>query len=145
MKVLYILLALPVLSFGGEPTEAQLDWLVGCWTTPEGDAQEVWVVDSEGALAGFSVALDNNAVRFYEVLGIRHMEDGSLVYTAHPVGQASTSFTAKEISENSVLFVNADHDYPQEIRYSRDSNHLYATISLLNGANPNYFNKISCE
>jgi hypothetical protein len=145
MKIFSLLLFLPVLSFGGEPNDPELDWLVGCWKTPDGSAQEVWIVDSEGALAGFGVAIGDNKVRFYEILSIRQKGDGSLVYTAHPAGQASTSFIAKEITENSVLFVNADHDYPQEIRYSRESNHLYATISLLNGANPNSFNKVSCE
>ena len=145
MKILSTLLLLPVLSFGGELNDPELDWLVGCWITPDGSAQEVWVVDSEGTLAGFGVAIGDNKVSFYEVLSIRQKEDGSVVFTAHPAGQASTSFIAKEITENSVFFVNADHDYPQEIRYSRESDHLYATISLLNGANPNSFNKVSCE
>ena len=145
MKFLTLLLLIPALSFGGEPNESELDWLIGCWVTPDGSAQEVWVADSDGSLTGFGVAIGDNKVSFYEVLSIRRKGDGSLVYTAHPAGQASTSFTAKEVTENSVLFVNADHDYPQEIRYSRESNHLHATISLLNGVNPGSFNKVSCE
>jgi hypothetical protein len=145
MKILHTLLLLPLFSFGGDLSGLELDWLVGCWVTPDGSAQEVWIVDSEGALAGFGVAIGNNRVNFYEVLSIKRNEHGSLVYTAHPAGQASASFTAKEITENSVLFTNADHDYPQEIRYTRKSDHLYATISLLDGADPNSFNKVSCE
>lgn len=145
MKILTILSLIPALSFVGEQNESELDWLVGCWITPDGSAQEVWVADSEGSLTGFGVAIGGNKLSFYEVLSIRQKGDGSVVYTAHPAGQASTSFTAKEITENGVLFVNADHDYPQEIRYSRESNHLYATVSLLNGVNPRSFNKVSCE
>lgn len=145
MRILPALVLLPVLSFGGDSNGHELGWLVGCWVTPDRSAQEVWIVDSEGALAGFGVAIGDNKVNFYEVLSIKRNEDGLLVYTAHPAGQASASFTAKEITENSVLFANADHDYPQEIRYTRKSDHLYATISLLDGANPNSFNKVSCE
>jgi hypothetical protein len=145
MKILPALVLLPVLSFGGDVNRLELGWLVGCWVTPDASSQEVWIVDSEGALAGFGVAIGDNKVSFYEVLSIKRNEDGSLVYTAHPAGQASASFIAKEITENSVLFANADHDYPQEIRYTRESDHLSATISLLNGANPNSFDKVSCE
>lgn len=145
MRILPALVLLPALSFGGDLVGHELGWLVGCWVTPDRSAQEVWIVDSEGALAGFGVAISDNKVNFYEVLSIKRNEDGALVYTAQPAGQSSASFTAKEITENSVLFANADHDYPQEIRYTRESDHLYATISLLEGANPNSFNKVSCE
>ena len=145
MRILPALILLPVLSFAGDAYGHELGWLVGCWVTPDGSAQEVWVVDSEGDLAGFGVAISDNTVNFYEVLSIKRNEHGSLVYTAHPSGQTSTAFTAKTITENSVLFVNADHDYPQEIRYKAESGHLYATISLLDGANPNSFIKVSCE
>lgn len=145
MNILFVLLLLPVLAVGADLDDPDLSWLVGCWATPDGTAQEVWVVDSDGALAGFGVTISDNTVSFYEILSIRRDGSGSLIYTAHPAGQSSTSFVAKEITENSVLFANAGHDYPQEIRYSRESDHLYATISLLNGAEPNSFNKVSCD
>ena len=136
---------LPVLSLAGEPSEHPLDWLIGCWMTPDGSSQEVWVADSDGALSGFSVSIADNSVSFYEILGIRRSKDGSLVYTAHPSGQAATSFTVAEITKNSVLFENADHDYPQQIRYERVSNRLHATISLLDGVKPARFDKVACE
>jgi hypothetical protein len=145
MRFLPALLLLPALSLAAEPGEHRLDWLVGCWTTPDGSAQEVWVAERDGSLSGFSVSVADNKVRFYELLSIRRGEDGSLVYTAHPSGQASTSFTGTTITESSALFVNADHDYPQQIRYSRESNRLHATISLLDGSNPVSFDKVACE
>ena len=82
---------------------------------------------------------------FYEVLAIRHNENGSLVYTAHPVGQATTAFTATVIGDNSVVFENADHDYPQRIRYTREADRLRATISLLDDSRPASFDKVACH
>ena len=96
-------------------------------------------------MAGFSVSIADGKVGFYEILSIRRNDDGSLVYTAHPAGQAPTEFIVAESSANSVLFVNAGHDYPQQIRYERVSNRLHATISLLDGVKPVSFDKVACE
>jgi hypothetical protein len=52
---------------------------------------------------------------------------------------------ASETGENEVMFVNADHDYPQEILYRRDGNKLFARISLLDSENPNSFDKVACD
>ena len=145
MRILRALLLLPALSLAAEPVEHPLDWLVGCWMTPDGSAQEVWVADGDGGLSGFSVSLADNKVSFYETLTIRSGEDGALVYTAHPSGQASTSFTASEITENSALFINANHDYPQQIRYKLVSGSLQATISLLDGSRSVSFDKVACH
>ena len=145
MRILPALLLLPALSLAGEPGEHRLDWLIGCWMTPDGSAQEVWVADGDGSLSGFSVSVADNKVSFYETLTIRSGDDGALVYTAHPSGQATTSFTATEMTENSVLFVNPDHDYPQRIRYTRVAESLQATISLLDGSRPVSFEKVACE
>jgi hypothetical protein len=86
-----------------------------------------------------------NRVDFYEILSLRQSEDGSWAYTAHPAGQVSSSFKAVQTSNNSVVFTNPDHDYPQEIRYRREGNRLFATISLLGGVNPNSFDKVACQ
>jgi hypothetical protein len=145
VRILPALLLLPALSQAGDPGQHALDWLIGCWMTPDGSAQEVWVADSDGGLSGFSVSVADNKVSFYETLTIRPGSDGALVYTAHPSGQASTSFTATEITENGVTFVNPDHDYPQQIRYTRVSGSLQATISLLDGSRPVSFDKVACE
>lgn len=145
MSVLSVLLLLPALSSTGGLGEHELDWLVGCWMTPDGSAQEVWVAARDGGLSGFSVSVADNKVSFYELLSVKQGEDGALVYTAHPSGQASTSFVATVITKNSVLFVNADHDYPQQIKYTRVSDRLRATISLLDGVKPVSFDKVACD
>lgn len=145
MNRLATLALLPALALGGAADTHEFGWLAGCWVTPDGSAQEVWVVDGERSLAGFGVAIEDNKVVFYEVLSIRQSADGSWAYTAHPSGQASASFQAIQIGKDRVVFANPDHDYPQEIRYQRERSRLYATTSLLDGVSPNSFDKIACE
>jgi len=145
MRVLFLLAFLPGSLLANTATEHELDWLIGCWITMDGKSQEVWVLDSDNSLAGFAVSIHDNSVRFYEVLTIKRDEAGLLLYTAHPSGQATTTFVAMEIADNNVLFVNADHDYPQAIRYVRDGNQLAAKISMLDGSRENSFYKVACE
>ncbi len=145
MKLLPTLAVIPALALAGDSYSGEFDWLVGCWVTPDNSAIELWVVDSERSLVGFSVAISDSKIGFYEVLSIKQTEDGSWEYIAHPSGQASTTFLAVEINDQSVVFTNPKHDYPQEIRYEREGSRLYATISLLGGANPNSFDKVACN
>ena len=135
-----ILLFLPVLASGGD-----FDWLAGCWVSDDKSTQEVWVIDGEQSLAGFSVTINDNQFGFYELMSIRQDENGSWFFTAYPSGQASASFKAVQQGENSVLFANADHDYPQEIRYERKGDRLSASVSLLDGVKPISFDKVACE
>jgi len=145
MKIFTVLLLIPMLASGDDSAQRGFDWLAGCWVTADKSSQEVWVIDGDQSLVGFGVALGEGTVVFYEVLSIKQNDDGLWIYTAHPSGQASASFIAIETSENSVVFANPDHDYPQEIRYRREGNQLFATVSLRGGDNPDSFNKIACE
>jgi len=145
MKRWIVIALLPAMALGGDTGSGVFQWLTGCWVTPDKSAQEVWVIDDERSLSGFAVTLANNAVRFHEILRIQQDDEGAWTYTAHPSGQVSTSFKAAEVGASSALFVNPDHDYPQEIRYRRDGNRLMATISLLGGDEARSFDKQSCD
>ena len=145
MRRFAALILIPILASAGDSAQRGFDWLAGCWVSADGNSQEVWVVDSDNSLIGFAVALRTEKVVFYEVLSIKLNDDGLWTYTAHPSGQASASFVATEAGENSIAFANFDHDYPQEIRYRREGNQLYANISLRGGENPTSFDKIACE
>lgn len=144
MKKLYALLLVPTLALGGEPVGERLAWMLGCWSTTDRSAIEVWAVDDKQTLVGFSVVIRNNAVAFYEILTIRQDVDDTLTYTARPSGQVETTFLATQLSKNSVVFENPVHDYPQQITYVRDGTRLDATIALIGGGNPNSFNKVAC-
>lgn len=145
MRVLIALLLIPMLASGAHTAQSGLNWLAGCWVSADKSSQEVWVVESDNSLIGFAVALGVEEVVFYEVLSIKQNADSLWTYSAHPSGQAPTSFLAVETGESSVVFSNPNHDYPQEIRYRRNGSRLYATISLRGGANPKSFDKTACE
>jgi hypothetical protein len=122
-----------------------LDWLAGCWESADGSAKEVWIRESDGSLIGFGVVVSDGAVEFYEVLRVVANQDGALAYTAYPAGQSPTTFIEAAASNAHVLFSNPDHDYPQEITYRLEGDRLFATISALNGRNPQTFDKRRCD
>ena len=145
MNRLAILLFISVLASRGTADSGDFDWLVGCWVSEDKSAQEVWTTDSDGSMLGFGVGIGDNKVGFYEMMSIRRGENGSWLFTAFPSGQVPASFQAVDLSKGNVLFSNPDHDYPQEIRYKRTGRRLFATVSLIGGANPNSFEKFACE
>lgn len=145
MKIWMVIALLPAVALGGDSDSGIFHWIEGCWSTPDKSSLEVWVIDNEVSLSGFAVTLANHSVRFYELLRIQQDHEGSWAYIAHPSGQVSTTFKAADIGDSSVLFVNADHDYPQEIRYQRDGNRLLATISSLGGGDARSFAKYACS
>ena len=132
-------LASPVRAADAHP----LDWLVGCWSTPDGNSVEVW--DTEGDdLVGFAVTVKQGRVQFYETLTIR-LQDGGYVYTARPRKQRETAFAAERIGANVARFTNPGHDFPQVIEYQREGDALTATISLLDGTRKGTFAWRRCE
>lgn len=122
-----------------------LEWLAGCWQSDDGSAQEVWAQRGDGLLLGFGIALDGGRVAFYELLTITVGDDGLPVYTAQPAGQSPTAFVAADLADASARFVNAEHDYPQEIAYRLDGEMLVATISALHGERAQTFVKRRCR
>ena len=65
-------------------------------------------------------------VEFESVL-IRE-QDGVLAYESHPSGQPFAVFLSTAVEENSVVFENPRHDFPQRIGYRRDGDSLLAWI-----------------
>ena len=88
----------PALALGSvnEHNDSDFAWLIGCWVSPDKSAQEVWVTNRDGSLAGFAVNIRDNRIGFYEVLSIKQKDAGVWTYTAHPSGQESAVFTVDE-------------------------------------------------
>ena len=55
---------------------------------------------------------------------------------AHTDGENATRFVAVHADGDDVIFENAAKDYPQRVRYWRDSKEMKARISLLDGSKP---------
>lgn len=64
--------------------------------------------------------------------------DGSLVYIAQPGGGEAVEFSLVAVKSESnaqeVTFENAEHDFPQRIRYTLDGDALTAEVSDLAGS-----------
>ena len=55
---------------------------------------------------------------------------------AHTDGENATRFVAVHADGDDVIFENAANDYPQRVRYWRDSKEMKARISILDGSKP---------
>jgi hypothetical protein len=124
-----LLIALAIFSAATAPPAARpqrapfpLAWLAGCWQTERGGSivEEQWMAPRGGTMMGMSRTTKGDAVQEYEYLRIYRSGD-SLVYAAHPAGQAPAEFTAASPSGARVVFANPAHDFPQRIIYERVS------------------------
>ena len=115
------------------PSEVdKLGFIAGCWTMvrPNGTRiDEQWFAPSGGAMIGMSRSVRDGKLREFEFMRIVPGADGKPQYVAIPSGQTEATFPMKEVGENSVVFENPAHDFPQRILYRLvDQNTLVARI-----------------
>lgn len=123
----YALAAITALCLAAAPLTAQqapdveaARWLAGCWELRAGArvTQEQWMAPLGGAMVGMSRTVVRDTVREWEHLLIAPSANG-VAYTARPARQSETSFTAEQLSDTLLVFVNPAHDFPQRILYRR--------------------------
>lgn len=130
----YLVLVCASLTFGALPARAQapaptpghtpavagLHWLAGCWERRAGALliEEHWLAPRAGILLGLSRTTRNDTLLVgHEFMRIFARGD-TLVFAAHPSGQAPTEFVARlQPAAREIVFENAAHDFPQRIRY----------------------------
>ena len=136
---------LPPPAPAATPPDAPLGWMKGCWQSQSGgDTREVWSQSYDGFLFGYSITLQDGAMRFFEDLRIE-TRGADTVYIASPRGTAPTVFTLTETGPNEAVFTNPDHDYPQRIAYTRAGDRLTATISLADKSDARVFAFAACD
>jgi Domain of unknown function (DUF6265) len=65
----------------------------------------------------------------HEFLQIRQGPAGDLFYIAQPSGQKEATFNLTSLTDNTVVFENPEHDFPQKISYTlKPDGTLLATI-----------------
>ena len=103
-----------------ETPVGSVSWMSGCWVASSGDRhwQEVWMEPRGGLMMGMAREVRGDVVAVYEFLRL-HVEDGSLVYSAHPSGQQPADFNTSRVSGDMVRFENPDHDFPQKLEYHK--------------------------
>jgi hypothetical protein len=114
-----MLLAAAAPSAAGDSDISGLSWLSGCWAAIDGEAGsgEYWLMPAGGSMLGVNRTVRDNRTVAFEFLRIAETEDGSLVLTASPSGQAVTDFALSSRSEHQVVFENDRHDFPQRVIY----------------------------
>jgi len=113
----------------------RIAWLQGCWESASGDrvVEEHWTAPRAGSMLEIGRTVRGDALIEYEFVIVR--ERGvRLVYEAHPSGQPSAEFLSSRVTEDSVVFENAQHDFPQRVGYQRTGDALDGWIDgTING------------
>ncbi len=104
-----------------ELTVDRVKWLQGCWQTTRGEAtiEEQWMAPRGGTMLGMGRTVRGGKTAEYELVLIKE-QGGGLAYEAHPSGQPSATFLSKTVTDTSVVFENAKHDFPQRVGYQRE-------------------------
>lgn len=118
------------------PPPAMPGWIAGAWESRDGEnwADEFWTPPRGGVMIGAGRSGKGQVAEFWEHTRIMRKTDGSLSFFAQPKGVPATEFPLFAQGPQSVEFLNAEHDYPQRIRYWREGKLLKARISLLDGS-----------
>ncbi len=158
MRLIIILTALfcATPAFADEPDG--FSWMRGCWRTEapreaESGATftEVWIAPPGPTMFGYAYHEGEGQFQGWEQMRIERA-DGGAYFVAMPNGGAPVRFRWDDASAVNARghvaeFVNAEHDYPQRVRYARANNVLTATISRADGADPISFTyrRIRCS
>ena len=117
-------------AVGGAPTGIErIAWLQGCWgfTSAGHTVEELWMAPRGGSMLGTGRTVRDEQLLEYEFVIIRERGD-DLVYSAHPSGQPPAEFVSTNSHASSIVFVNAEHDFPQRVGYRRRGPALDAWI-----------------
>ena len=133
MALLIALLLAASWAPGGVPSDAtsidRLSWLAGCWSRERanGMTEEHWMSPRGGTMLGMSRTVRDGRTVEFEFVQIRPSE-GTLVYDARPSGQPAARFALKSMTDDTVVFENPSHDFPQRIIYRRTVDGVAARI-----------------
>ncbi|MEM6651233.1 MAG: DUF6265 family protein [Pseudomonadota bacterium] len=149
-----LLACIPLPAAASEPDGPFFGWLTGCWQTPDGSSREVWSPIEGQYLFGYNVSytpisdpIGMIRVGFFEHIRIEFAVSGdtSSRFVAYPAGQGPSHFEQVRFGDQSVTFENAEHDFPQRIRYWREDENLKAEISSLDYQAVREFLFIPCQ
>lgn len=136
MKKLHVIFisALIAIACDTKPSVNEAEWLIGTWQnqTSRGNIYETWSKKSDRELVAKSYLLEGRDTVILETIQILQ-EEQQLFYIPTVATQNDgkpVRFTMKKIENNSMIFENSDHDFPQVITYTKIGNDsLIAFIS----------------
>ena len=125
----------------GAPAPAMPHWMAGCWETHDATVwvEECWTRPRAGIMLGTGRSGTGERLFDWEVMQIVRTETDDpaipqLTFYGAPEGKNRTPFVWIASDERGMTFVNAQHDYPQRIRYWREGRELVAEISKMDGS-----------
>ena len=125
--VLALALTLPIWAAAqaqsGSADLARLAWLGGCWkaANAETGSEEYWMPAAGDTMLGMGRTVKQGKTVTHEFMQIRVGADGVLSFVAHPAGQRTAAFAMLRMSDNEVVFENAQHDFPQRVAYKLEA------------------------
>ena len=87
-----------------------------------------------GVILGMGRTVVKGKVVEYEFVQIREGPDGDLFYIALPSGQKETTFQMTALTDNSVVFENPQHNFPQKVGYTRQTDG--SLLAFIEGPGP---------
>ena len=112
----------------------RFNWLIGQWEGIQGAGiyHEEWKNVSESELKGKAYMIKKGEIVNVEILNI-HLNETGIFYTADVSHNPSpVSFKLTNLSDNSFVFENPEHDFPQKISYeNKDNQFLFATVEAV--------------
>ncbi len=116
-------------------------WLQGKWTGVENEMQfyEVWNAADGNRMSGKGIGVANNDTVFSEEINLEQ-RGNDLFYTANVSESGSpVDFKFSGYKNDSAVFENPEHDFPQRIVYFHNGDLLYACID---GKQDGEYNKV---
>ncbi|MGH9463984.1 MAG: DUF6265 family protein [Vicinamibacteria bacterium] len=109
-------------------------WLQGCWESVSENRiiEEHWMAPRGGSMLGVSRTVQDGSLTGYELVVLREQGE-RLAFEAHPSGQPAAVFVSSSTGEQSVVFENPQHDFPQRIGYERQGDGLLGWIEGTQG------------
>ncbi|WP_396195172.1 DUF6265 family protein [Flavobacterium sp.] len=141
MKKTIVLIGILALVSCQNKSEKQFDqlekmnWLLGQWenTTPEGYLTETWSKTNDSTFTSQTYFIINKKDTVHNESIVLTQVNDDLIYRATVKGQNNddaVDFKLTSEAENSFIFENPKHDYPQKIVYKKvNDKSLVATIS----------------
>ena len=136
-----MLLMIAAILAADVPAPALPAWMAGCWEQRSGEkwTEECWTAPRAGIMLGSGRSGTGGVLDNWEVMQIELVETDDpvidpIIFYGAPRGQNRTAFAWVRNGKGAGLtFVNAGHDYPQQIRYWREGKYLMAETSLADG------------
>lgn len=134
MKKIGLLLILSCFLLGCKATQnlKNIHWLSGTWYNQEQRLYETWTAQSKSQLNGTSYQINQKDTLVFETISLIY-QGKNWLYIPTVKNQNNGNaviFSATKASKNQLIFENLQHDFPQQITYTKINNDsLVAKIS----------------